>query len=267
VIRLICIDVDGTLVGSSGTVLPQVWVATEQARRAGIRLAICSGRPAFGMTRDFAQRLDADGWHIFQNGASVMHLPTGTSRSTSLPLESVGMLIERSRRTGRVLELYSDTEYAVESHREAAREHARLLGVPFEPRAYESLCGAVVRGQWVLTHDEVAPTMADLHPGLSLSLAASPVMPGTTFINLTLAGVGKASAVRALAETYGFSLEHVMMVGDGRNDVGAMREVGFAVAMGNADPEVYEVARLTVGHVDAGGLGEALAAAIADGSP
>jgi Cof subfamily protein (haloacid dehalogenase superfamily) len=217
------------------------------------------------MTRDFAQRLDADGWHIFQNGASVMHLPTGKSRSSSLPVESVAMLIERSRRTGRVLELYADTEYAVESHRESAREHARLLGVPFEPRAYETLRGTVVRGQWVLSHDEIQPTLSDPYPGLSLSPAASPVMPGTTFVNVTVAGVGKASAVRSLAQTYEVPLEHVMMVGDGRNDVEAMKEVGFAVAMGNSDPEVFEVAQLTVAHVDAGGLGQALEAAIADG--
>jgi hydroxymethylpyrimidine pyrophosphatase-like HAD family hydrolase len=217
------------------------------------------------MTRDFAQRLDEDGWHIFQNGASVMHLPTGNSRSSSLPVESVAMLIARSRLTGRVLELYADTEYAVESRRESAREHARLLGVPFEPRAYESLRGAVVRGQWVLTHDEIQQTLSDPHPGLSLSLAASPVMPGTTFINVTASGVGKASAVRALAETYEVPLEQVMMVGDGRNDIEAMKEVGFAVAMGNSDSEVYEVADLTVGHVDEGGLGQALEAAIEDG--
>jgi Cof subfamily protein (haloacid dehalogenase superfamily) len=267
VIRLVCIDVDGTLVGSSGTVLPQVWVAAEQARRAGIRLAICSGRPAFGMTRDLAQRLDADGWHIFQNGASVVHLPTSKSRSSSLPVESVTMLIERSRRTGRILELYADTEYAVESHREPAREHARLLGVPFEPRAYESLRGTVVRAQWVLANDEVEPTLRDPHPGLSLSPAASPVMPATTFVNVTVAGVGKASAVRALSDTYEIPLEQVMMVGDGRNDVAAMQEVGFAVAMGNSDPEVFEVAQLTVGHVDEGGLGDALAAAIVHSKP
>src|SRR4030095_450832 len=120
---------------------------------------------------------------------------------------------------------------------DAAREHARLLGVPFEPRAYESLGGAVVRGQWVLTDDQVELTLNEAQPGLEVSPAASPVMPGTTFVNLTPTGVAKASAVRAVAAAYRIPLEQVMMVGDGRNDIAAMKEVGFAVAMGNSPPE------------------------------
>src|SRR5690349_10752984 len=110
-VRLICIDVDGTLVGSSGGVLPEVWEAAARARDAGIRLAICSGRPAFGATRDYAAGLDADGWHVFQNGASVVHLPSGESRSTPLAPETVVMLVARSRKRQRLLELYTDTEY------------------------------------------------------------------------------------------------------------------------------------------------------------
>jgi hydroxymethylpyrimidine pyrophosphatase-like HAD family hydrolase len=88
-IGLIGIDVDGTLVGSSGIVPEFVWEAAERARAAGIRLALCSGRPAFGTAREYARRLDAEGWHMFQNGASVVYLPTGDSRSTPLPREHV----------------------------------------------------------------------------------------------------------------------------------------------------------------------------------
>jgi Cof subfamily protein (haloacid dehalogenase superfamily) len=224
-------------------------------------LAICSGRPAFGKARDFAARLDGDGWHVFQNGASVVHLPTGQSMSARLDPEAIAMLVARARSSGRILELYTDTEYAVESSQERAREHADLLGLHFAPRAYELLDGAVVRGQWVLSEDEVGPTLAEPHPGLEVSQATSPAMPGTTFVNLTPTGVGKASAVRSVASAYGIPLEQVMMVGDGRNDMAAMQAVGFPVAMGNSHPEVHGVARLTVGHVDDGGLEEALAAA------
>src|SRR5687768_5564256 len=96
-IGLIGIDVDGTLVGRTGVVPEFVWAAAERARAAGIRLALCSGRPAFGIARDYARRLDAAGWHMFQNGASVVHLPTGESRSTPLPQERVQELIAQAR--------------------------------------------------------------------------------------------------------------------------------------------------------------------------
>jgi hydroxymethylpyrimidine pyrophosphatase-like HAD family hydrolase len=53
-----------------------------------------------------------------------------------------------------------------------------------------------------------------------------------------------------------------MMVGDGENDVSAMAVVGHPVAMGNAEAGARRAARHHVGHVDAGGLAEALALAM-----
>lgn len=262
-VRLICIDVDGTLVGSSGGVLPEVWAAAARARAAGIRLAICSGRPAFGATREYAACLDADGWHVFQNGASVVHLATGESRSTPLPPETVAMLVARARTRGRVLELYTDSEYAVESDSDRARRHAGLLGVPFELRRFASLHDTVVRGQWLVAPSDLDAVMAEAHPGLNVSPSTSPVMPDTVFVNLTRAGVDKASAVRAVAEVYGYPLGEVMVVGDGHNDATAMAAVGYPVAMANADEAARAAARIHVGHVDANGLVEAIDLAIA----
>jgi Cof subfamily protein (haloacid dehalogenase superfamily) len=263
VIGLVCVDVDGTLVGTSNTVLPLVWTAAERVRRRGIRLAICSGRPGFGVTGDYAVRLDPDGWHVFQNGASVVHLPTRRSRSAMLPADIVARLIARARQTGRALELYADTEYAVESTTDLPRQHAALLGVPFSPRPLESLDGPVVRAQWVLTHMEAEAVMQEPHPGLEMSSSTSPVMPGATFVNLTPAGVSKASAVITVAAAHGLPLANVMFVGDSHNDAGAMRAVGFPVAMGNAEADVRQLARLQVAHVDEGGLIQAFEAALA----
>ena len=48
-IPLVFIDVDGTLVGSSGDVDSTTWEAAARTRAAGVRLAICSGRPGFGL--------------------------------------------------------------------------------------------------------------------------------------------------------------------------------------------------------------------------
>lgn len=258
-LSLVCVDVDGTLVGSGGEVLPGVWAAVERARSAGMRLALCSGRPAFGNARGYAERLDPWGWHVFQNGASVVNLKSGESRSVALPRGAIGELVERSRLSGQVLELYTDDTYAVESTGERARKHAELLGLPFEPRDLLSLRGNVVRAQWVVAREDgalekVLPSAGDL----SVSPAGSPVMPDTLFVSLTAPGVDKGSAVRAVAAAYKVPLERTMMVGDGHNDVVAMRAVGFAVAMGNADKEACAAATRRVADVDRGGLAEAL---------
>ena len=254
---------DGTLIGTTGIVDPGVWRAAERARAAGIRLAVCSGRPAFGIAREHAERLDADGWHSFQNGASVVHFASGCSRSARLAPESVAMLVGRARDTGRLLELYTDDCYAFEQDSDRARAHAALLGVPFERRPIESLRGPIVRALWLLPHAEADAVVAESHPGLEVSRSTSPVMPDTCFVNLTAAGVDKASAVRTIAAEYDMPLEQVMFVGDGHNDASAMRLVGFPVAMGNADREAREAALRSVAHVDEGGLVEALELAIA----
>lgn len=257
-IALVCIDVDGTLVGSSGDVRPAVWDAVARVRARGVRLAVCSGRPAFGRARDYAARLDPDGWHVFQNGASVVHLPTGASRSHHLPAAAVALLVERARATGRVLELYGDDDYVVERDGPLARAHADLLGVPYRPRGLQALGDAVVRAQWLVPHAEVPAVLAEPHADLSLQPSLSPVMPETTFVNMTPAGVDKAAAVRHVAAQYGIPLAQVMMVGDGLNDVSALRAVGHPVAMGNAEPEVHTAARTRVADVDEDGLVEAL---------
>ncbi len=261
-IRLVCIDVDGTLVGASGEVHPAVWPAAARARDAGVRLAVCSGRPGFGVTLQLAAQLSPDGWHSFQTGASILHLSTGRSRSALLPRDTVEQLKDRARATGRVLELYTDHAYAVEVVSYRARDHAGLLGVPFQPRPFESLGSAIVRGQWILSEEEAEVVAAEPHPGLHLTRSTSPLMPDSLFLNLTASGIDKGSSVRILAEAYDVRLDEVMFVGDGWNDVPALELVGYPVAMGDADPEARALARACVAPADDGGVAQALGMAL-----
>lgn len=261
-IRLVGIDVDGTLIGSSGEIPPAVWQIARRARAAGIRLVLCSGRPAFGLTVEYAKELDADGWHVFQNGASVVHLQTQESLSTGLPSFAVQRLIEQARMSDGVLELYTDTNYATESTSIWARQHAALLGVPFQPRSFETLSGTPVRAQWLVSVDDVDATIAASPLGLEIAQSSSPLMPQTRFVGLTRAGVSKGSALRTVAANYGISLQQAMYVGDSGNDLSALRIVGYPVAMANAEPEVLAAATHVVPHVDEGGLAEAFQIAL-----
>ena len=261
-IRLVGIDVDGTLVGASGEVSASVWQSADRARAAGIHLVLCSGRPAFGVALDYARRLDAAGWHAFQNGASVLDLASGNSRSIGLPATSLHKLIERARNTGDILELYDDREYATESTSEWAREHAELLGVPFNARSFDSLTGEIVRGQWLVGHADAARLLGEADRDLEVAVSSSPLMPNTAFVGMTRSGVSKGSAMRSIAAEYGIDLRDTMYVGDADNDLSALKVVGHPVAMGNASESVLEAASIVVGHVDEAGLAQALEWAI-----
>jgi Cof subfamily protein (haloacid dehalogenase superfamily) len=255
---MIGIDVDGTLVGSSGVVSSAVWQAAHRARAQGIRLVLCSGRPAFGIALDYAHELDPDGWHVFQNGASIVHRQTRESLSTPLPSSAVAELIVQARESRRVLELYSDVDYVTESGSSWAREHAALLGVSFEPRAFDSVRGVVVRAQWLVDATGAKAVIASAPEGLEIAQSSSPLMPDTQFVGLTRAGVSKGTAMETVAEKYAISLREAMYVGDSGNDLAALRIVGWPVAMANADEAVRAAARRIAGHVDANGLAEVL---------
>jgi len=261
-IRLIGIDVDGTLVGSGGFIHPRIWETAKRASERGIHLALCSGRPAFGLALEYARRLESGGWHAFQNGASIVNLATTQSRSVPFPVHWVKIFIEQARDTHETLELYSDTAYVVESTSVWAREHADLLGVPFDPQPFESLTQTIVRAQWLLSRKLAVQFTAIPRPALEVAQSSSPLMPDTQFVGLTHEGVTKGSAMRSIAEEYGITMQDVMYVGDAGNDLSALQIVGHPIAMGNADPAVIAAAQHTVDHVDRGGLADALQMAL-----
>ena len=264
-IRILFADVDGTLVGTSGDVSPRVWDAARQARDEGIAIVLCSGRPAFGGTLDLARRLDPNGFHVFQNGASIVHLGTGESISKPISAPVVEQLITRARETHDFLELYEDSEFAFEGADHVAEEHARLLGIPFQKRPFSALKSPIVRAQWILSRARAQPVIEALtagYPDLEVTQSTSPLMPDVMFVMQTVRGVNKGSAVELIAARADVALADVMFVGDGDNDVVALTRVGWSVAMGNGSEAARAAAKRQVGDVDDGAAADAFALAL-----
>lgn len=257
-IGLVGIDVDGTLVGKGNHVRDDVWEALEQARQAGIRLSVCSGRPALGNALQYAQRIDGDGWHIFQNGASIVNVHTQESLSETFPDAFLAELVDIAEHENWLLEVYSDREWAVTQKGDYAERHAQLLGIPYQPKRLDELQGQPVRAQWVVPRTDQKRLLSYPHTGLTLHPAGSPAMPDVMFVSVTVAGVCKASALTRVSGQYGLELANVLMVGDGENDISALQKAGHSIAMGNAGPQVKAAAQRTVSPVDEGGLREAL---------
>lgn len=255
---LICLDVDGTLVGSSGAPTDAVWAAASRARERGQRLTLCTARVAAGPTREWASHLDPEGWHVFHTGAARWRPSTDEVRSDPLHPDHVSACIGVAEERGWVLEAYTWDDYAVDSDDVLAKEHAGLLGLPFRRRPLDDLAGPLVRMQFVVPSEETEAALSAAPPGTSASAATSPVMPGATFVSVIVEGVSKAVGVAMVAADLGVEVADVMMVGDGHNDLPAVASVGWGVAMGNADAALKAVARLQVGHVDDDGAAEAI---------
>jgi Cof subfamily protein (haloacid dehalogenase superfamily) len=260
VLPLICLDVDGTLVGRRGEPSPALWAAADAARDRGQRLTLCTARLAAGPTRTWAERLDPAGWHVFHTGAARWHPVSGEVREVALGSDQVAECHEVAERHGWVVETYSWDDYVVDSDHPLAVAHAGLLAIEHRRRPVTDLAGAVVRVQFVVAEADAAAALAAAPAGTVASGATSPIMPGAVFVSVTAAGVSKAAGVLAVAADVGADPSNVMMVGDGHNDLSAMAAVGWPVAMGNAEAEVLAAGRMVVADVDADGAAQAIEA-------
>lgn len=258
VLPLICLDVDGTLVGSAGVPADATWEAADRARRRGQRLTLCTARLAAGPTRDWAERLDPEGWHIFNTGGARWNPATGEVRANPLAPEVVEACIEIGERHGWVLEAYSWDDYTVDTDAPLAVSHAGLLDMPFRRRPLLDLADPIVRMQFVVPIPETAVAAAAAPSGVDVSTATSPALPGAAFVSVTGPGITKAHGIEEVAADLGITMAEVMMVGDGHNDLPAIEAVGWGVAMANAEPELLDAAAFVVADVDQHGAAEAI---------
>ncbi|MGI9624155.1 MAG: HAD hydrolase family protein [Acidimicrobiales bacterium] len=259
VLPLVCIDVDGTLVGPTGKPTSVVWDAADAAVERGQHLALTTARGAIGPTYEWARRLDPDGWHVFQAGAALVHTGSGEVREMALSGSVLEVVEAASARHSWTLEHHSARGYVVNNNSDLAWSHADLMGVPHHLGEAEDLPSPTVRAQFVVPHSEVRPAFDAIGNMAAVSSATSPVMPGVTFVSITAHGATKAGAIERIATEVGTTLDRVMMVGDGHNDLEAVKDVGHGVAMGNGEDEVKEAADYVVAAVEDDGLAEALA--------
>ena len=258
-IPLVVFDLDGTIIGTNGQVDTCIWDAVEEARAAGIKMAVCTGRPGFGVALKIARRLGPDNPHVFQAGAHVGYTDGRTVKVVALKESDTRQIIDASRATGAVLELYTPDSLYVERTTDLSERHANMLGITAIVRDLEDVAATepVIRAQWVLATSQSSRPMPQPPTGVQIATANSPALPGMAFVSLTRQGVSKASAVRQLAEQMRIPLDRVMAVGDSAGDLPMLLEVGHPRIMANATPDLLEQFP-NVGHVEECGAVQAL---------
>ena len=79
----------------------------------------------------------------------------------------------------------------------------------------------------------------------------------TNYLEVLPVGVNKAKALALLTAALGFELSRVAAIGDAPNDLEMLKEVGLAIAMGNASSEIKVFAKWVVGTNDEAGVAQA----------
>ncbi len=262
-IRLIILDVDGTLVGSEREISPTVHKALSDVRDQGIQIALCTGRPLFA-TRRFIEELLLPGFHIFDAGAYIADPLNGlTLYRQGLDQALAQQILAYGREVKLHLEVYVDDKYYVESMSPHAEIHT---GVMEQEPILADLAEIVARRPIIkmevvtLTDDEnerlkaLAMRFADQ---IDVGWATA---PGTSalFCNILAKGVSKGVGAERLIEHLGIPPEQIMGVGDGLNDEPMLRAVGIPIAMGDSPEELKQAATWVTGTVEEDGLALAI---------
>ena len=259
-IRLVAIDIDGTLLPSAGTTISERNCrALRHAQDAGLHVVIATGRRHQYAEPVLEQvELSPRTVMISSNGSVVRYFDGALIRRTLLPLESARALCAALRPFGQtmvftfderqpslVVESLSSLHQRIAAWVEANRHDLEEIS-PLE-RAFDNgeepiqgmLCGDV----------------AQVHAAED-ALAGMPVAAGITMhrteyaerdlaiLDLLPPHCSKAHAIEDYARSLGIDASEVMAIGDNFNDQSMLEYAGRAVLMGNAGDEMQDLARL-----------------------
>ena len=260
-LRLVALDMDGTLLDADHEVDAGFWALVPELRRRGIVVCPASGRQYATLARQF-EGLDVELVYIAENGAQVVR--DGSDVSTDLldravaheVVTAVRDLVARGVPAGAIVcgtrSAYierTDPWFVAESE----RYYARLEVV-------EDLFAVRDDILKVAVYDQGAAQQTTL-PALDRMLPAHQVVvSGAHWVDVMSATADKGAGLARVQALLGVSPEQTAAFGDYLNDLSMLRAAGMSFAMANAHPDVADVARYRAPSHDERGVSRTLAA-------
>ena len=258
---LIVLDIDGTVILQDESLSPGVVEAVEHAHRAGHEVMIATGRSWEG-TRGILRMLGiAPEFVVCSNGAVILR------RLDAETLEYERFHIETFDPAEVLAQLrvhLPDARYLVELP-DGSRLYTEYLDdwnlsnakqVAFEDLSEQPVCRIVV-----VAPDKQEQDFVELVDRIGLN-HVSYAVGWTAWLDIAPKGIDKSTGLEIVHTELGIDPAHVLVIGDGRNDVGmfrwALEKGGRAVAMEQGPQEVRDAAGETTSSVEAGGVAEVL---------
>jgi Cof subfamily protein (haloacid dehalogenase superfamily) len=258
-IRLVALDLDGTLISSKLQISETVKDAISRARATGVIFTMVTGR-MFAAAKPFATAIEIDGPMVCYQGAASYVVATGERTShVPLSLEAGVRIFARARSEGvRALGYFEDRLYAeaddafTRAYTALARVEAHIVG-PLDQFFRER---PTTKINCVMDVAKAGAYVEELRAWLGDAAYVTRSQPD--FVEIIDHGVDKGRALEAVAKYYRVALDETMAVGDSWNDVPLLTRAGFGVAMGSAPPELTAKADAIVGNVENDGVAEAI---------
>jgi Cof subfamily protein (haloacid dehalogenase superfamily) len=252
--RVVASDLDGTLVRSDGTISERTRRALSAAEAAGALVVFVTGRPPRWM-QPVVAATGASGLAICANGALVYDLGRGEIvREHALESESAARLVTALR------EALPGVQFAVEAGLTFGHEPSYQPSFDSPERRIaevEDLIADPVSKLLVKVPDRPAE---EIHEQVVEIAGEQAVVTysGDMLLEVSGAGVSKASTLAALCEEHGHRAPDVLAFGDMPNDVPMLRWAGHGVAVANAHEQAMEVADEVTASNDDDGVARVL---------
>lgn len=265
-IRLIAMDMDGTLLNENKEISKASREALREAADKGIFLAICSGRSG-GDNSLYAVGAGLKECYILAyNGAYCLEAPLGKPYSQHfLAKEAALATLAVLKEAGVSYACFlPDRIVAVESELwpkgKGWATHANQPGAPrmlHGRREVDRLQGEGIH-KIICIERENLNLLEEIRQRLLLVEGMDVTSSWANNLELMPAGVNKGTALRELAQRLGLTREQVMAIGDFDNDLPMLRYAGCSVAMGNGSEAVKRTARYVTASNDREGVALAI---------
>jgi Cof subfamily protein (haloacid dehalogenase superfamily) len=297
--RLVVSDIDGTLLDSTSVLRPRVMEAIAQARRAGLKFTLATGR-RFTTTEPIMQRLALAHAEQRPEQAPERHTQIGSRAGLATPVVlQTGALVvsaDGSRVYYRHLLPRPDAQYAIQVLvdlglqpilYEDALAGQRLITGPAEfdsPAATRYLSSNPNQVERV-SYEQLArvpeplqiAVIGDLQPleaavpqlklGHCRTIMSYSGNMNSYFMEVFHRHCNKGAAVARLARMLGISMAEVVCIGDNWNDIEMLAMAGCGIAVANAAPGVPPYARRRTVSNDAEAVAEILSQILAGEEP
>ncbi|HEL2738997.1 TPA: HAD family phosphatase [Streptococcus suis] len=257
--KLLAIDMDGTLLDDKKEISPRNQQALRQVAEAGIMVVLCTGRPLSGIQPYFDQlQLPHSPYAIGNNGCLILSTDDWSILSyQSTPLahvERLAKFLEEFPSLNLVL-FTPHANYALGQELNEATKNDAIIESSIlyhtDLENFRSLNIPVLVPIFMGEAEEL--DQLQLAYGNQLAENFQPVRSLDYAFEALPKGVNKASALARLTEKLGITPEEVMAVGDGNNDIEMLQWAGLGIAMKNSSPSLLKFADdITDSHNESG---------------
>ncbi|WP_028709741.1 HAD family hydrolase [Propionicicella superfundia] len=246
--RLVALDIDGTIVDHSGALPAEVSESVARVVAADVPVVLATGR-SWHATRPLVEALSLPrGPAISSNGAvQVTFPPVEYGRLKTFDARPVITKVVKNHPDALVAVEVLGSGYRVNSPFPDGDLDGTIEVVPVGELAHQPVTRIIVRDPNSSDDDFIAfARKLGLH-GLSYFIGWS------AWLDIAPRGVDKSVALAEVAADLGVDRADVLAIGDGRNDIEMLRWAGRGVALGQAPPEVRDVADAVTAPFDEGG--------------